>query len=43
MTILKNKQTKETENIKKDLNAIKRIAFENEKKFNNIDKKMRQV
>ena len=33
-----NKQIKENENIKNYLNAIKRIAFESEKKFNNIDK-----
>ena len=32
-----NKQIKENENIKNELNAIKRITFENEKEFNNID------
>ena len=32
------KQIKENENIKIDLNAIQKNAFEGEKKFNNIDK-----
>ena len=37
--VFTNNQIKENENIKNDLNVIKRIAFEYEKKFKNIDKK----